>query len=228
MTNRYIFLQIATLVALIICFTSTSRAQSVLTDDATTINSPKDADANFGTNPNLNVSSTSNTYLKFNPSTTLPAGTRGADLGKATLRLYVGIVQSSGTIDLYQAGGAWSEKTVTANTAPAVGVSIIAGIQIDVNNKGQYLNIDVTAMVRNWLDGAVNNGIVIVAGASTNVTFDSKENAQTSHEPALTLMLKAGAGSTPNAAIFRCPSQRVASTLTPGPLCQLSVPKARR
>jgi hypothetical protein len=54
---------------------------------------------------------------------------------------------------------------------------ITGGVQIDLNKKGQYLTIDVTAVVRNWLNGAANNGIVIVAGAGTSVTFDSKENS---------------------------------------------------
>src|SRR5215510_1844485 len=109
------------LLASIICFAAAAEAQSILTDDASTINSAKDADSNFGTNPNLNVLSGSNAYLKFQPSATLPANIHGADVAKATLKLYVANVTSGGTINLYQAGGAWSEKTITANTAPAVG-----------------------------------------------------------------------------------------------------------
>src|SRR5215470_12985428 len=184
MTNKY-FARIAVLVALTICFAGASRAQSVLTDDASTINSSKDGDSNFGTNPNLNVYSSSNVYLKFQTSATLPANFHGSDVAKATLKLYVSNITSPGAIDLYQTGGPWSEKTVTANTAPALGASIIKGVQIDLNKKGQYLIIDVTAAVRGWVDGGANNGIVIVTGAGANVTFDSKENSQTSHEPEL-------------------------------------------
>ena len=39
--------------ALVICFAAISKAQSIITDDAHTIKSSKDADSNFGTNPNL-------------------------------------------------------------------------------------------------------------------------------------------------------------------------------
>src|SRR5262245_4153415 len=105
MTDKHIWLRISTLVALIIFFSAASRAQSVLTDDTSTTNSLKDADSNFGTNPNLTVASGSNTYLKFKPFATL----HGADVARATLKLYVGNVSSAGAIDLYQAGGTWSE-----------------------------------------------------------------------------------------------------------------------
>lgn len=54
----------------------------------------------------------------------LPAGTQDTDLAKATLKLYVSTANSPGTIDLYQAGGAWNEKTVTANAVPALGARL--------------------------------------------------------------------------------------------------------
>ena len=80
-----------TLLALILCLASASRAQSTLTDDANTANSPKDMDTNFGTNPNLIVSSINNTYLKFKLSPALPPGRgptalAGAGLAPTTLR----------------------------------------------------------------------------------------------------------------------------------------------
>ena len=181
------------LLACVIFFAAAAQAQSILTDDAQTINSVKDADSNFGTNPNLNVLSGSNSYLKFKLST-LPAGTKGTDVAKATLKVYVGTVTTPGTIDLYEAGGAWNEKTITANTSPALGALIGSGISIDAGKKGQYLTIDVTSAARKWLDGVANNGIVIVAGTGTNVTFDSKENSQTSHEPDLIVALNQQTG----------------------------------
>jgi hypothetical protein len=50
-------------------------AQSVVTDDAHTSNGQKDSAENFGTNPNLFVSATNTTYLKFELTPTVPAGT---------------------------------------------------------------------------------------------------------------------------------------------------------
>src|SRR5262249_51898890 len=77
-----------------------------------------------------------------------------------------------------------------------LGVLLSSGTQIDANRKGQYLTIDVTTAARSWLNGAANNGFVIVAaaGANTNVSFDSKENSQTSHEPELIVTLNKDTG----------------------------------
>jgi len=90
------FGRIFAILVLMVCFAGMSMAQSVLTDDAHTSNSPRDADTNFGTNPNLTVSPTNNVYLKFKLSPTLPAGIQGSDVAKATLKLYLGNVTSPG------------------------------------------------------------------------------------------------------------------------------------
>src|SRR6185503_18652690 len=63
------------------------------------------------------------------------------------------------------------------------------GVVIDANKKGQFLLIDVTNAVRQWLDTSTNNGLALVAHEATSVTFDSKENSQTSHEPELIVVL---------------------------------------
>ena len=194
LSNWKNLLSLFAVITLFLSFAAVSRAQSTLVDDANTANSLKDADSNFGTNPNLIVSSINNTYLKFKLSPAMPSGTQSSDIAKATLKLYVGTVTSSGTLDLYQVAGTWNEKTVTANTSPSLGALISSGIQIDANRKGQFLTIDVTSMVCNWLDGLPNNGIAIIAGSGANVTFDSKENSQTSHEPELIITLNKSAG----------------------------------
>ena len=168
--------------------------QATLNDDAHTINTPKDGDSNFGTNPSLTVGPINNVYVKFKLSPALPPSTVATDLAKATLKLYVGNVGSPGTIDIYEVAGSWNEKSVTANAAPAPGILVNAGVQIDANKKGQYLTIDVTGAVSDWLSGAPNNGLLLVAGPGVNVTFDSKENSQTSHEPQLLLTWNRSAG----------------------------------
>src|SRR5882724_1556238 len=65
-----------TLLSLIVllALSSASLAQSALTDDAHVF--LLQGNANHGTDPNLNVSSTENIYLKFKFSSTLPAATR--------------------------------------------------------------------------------------------------------------------------------------------------------
>jgi outer membrane lipoprotein-sorting protein len=179
---------------LIFGLTSVVMGQAMLSDDAHTINTPKDGDSNFGNNPSLTVGSMNNVYVKFKLSPALPPSTVATDLARATLKLYVGSVVSPGTIDVYEVAGNWNEKSVTANAAPAVGILVNAGVQIDANKKGQYLTIDISGAVSDWLSGTPNNGLLLVAGPGVNVTFDSKENSQTSHEPELLLTWNRNAG----------------------------------
>ena len=134
--------------AMIMCLTVISMAQSILKADAYTSSVPKDLDSNFGTNPNLTISSTNNVYLYFQLPPTLPPTTQGSDVAKTTLKLYVGNVSAPGTIDVYEAGSSWSEKTITANNAPALGALISGGVQVDSNYKGQFLIIDITTTGR--------------------------------------------------------------------------------
>src|SRR5262249_44549730 len=112
------------MLSLIFGLTTVVMAQATLNDDAHTINTPRDADSNFGTNPNLTIGSNNNVYLKFKLSPALPPATVATDLGKATLKLYVSTVNSPGTIDVYEVAGNWNEKSITANAAPAAGILV--------------------------------------------------------------------------------------------------------
>ena len=179
---------------MIVCLSSIALAQSVLSDDAYTSNLPKDLDTNFGANPNLIISASNNFYLKFRLSSVLPTGTQSSHIAKATLKLYVGNVTTAGTVDVVQLADQWSEKTITARNAPALADLVASGVAIDTNKKGQYLLIDVTTAVKNWLDTSTNNGLALIAGPGASVTFDSKENSQTSHEPELIVTLNRDIG----------------------------------
>src|SRR5689334_13295903 len=181
-------------VLLVVCLSGLTMAQSVLSDDAHTSTLPKDLDTNFGINPNLTVSATNTIYLKFKLSPALPADTQASHIAKATLKVYVGSVSAPGTIDVVELADNWSEKTLTARNAPALGDLVVSGVNIDVNKKGQYLLVDVTSAVRDWLNSSTNNGLALVAGTGTSVTFDSKENSQTSHEPELIVTLNRDIG----------------------------------
>jgi len=177
-----------------VCVSAVAFGQSIVSDDANTSSLSKDIDSNFGTNPNLVVSTTNTTYLKFKLTPTLPTGTVGSDVSKATLKIYVGNVSLPGTIDVVQLADNWSEKTVTARTAPALADLLATGVSIDAARKGQYLLIDVTNAVKNWLDTSNNYGLALVAHDAMSVTFDSKENSQTSHEPELVIALNSRMG----------------------------------
>lgn len=134
--------------------------------------------------------------LKFDLST-LPAGTASTNILKATLILWVNTLTHSGTFDIVSVGGAWNERTVTWATAPALIQVEAAGL---VPVQDQFVAVDLTELVKNWVDGTItNNGIAIVPNTSSiNVLFDSKENTETSHQPRLLLATSQNVSLFPN------------------------------
>src|ERR1044072_8323114 len=120
------YIVISTLL-MIVCLSSISLAQSVLSEDAYTSNLPKDMDTNFGISPNLTISASNNVYIKFRLSSTLPTGTLSSHIAKATLKLYVSNVTTAGTVDVVELADQWSEKTITARNAPALSDLIASG-----------------------------------------------------------------------------------------------------
>jgi hypothetical protein len=66
-----------------------------------------------------------------------------------------------------------------------------SAITLDVTQENQWVTVDLTQLVKDWLDGTLpNEGIAIVANAGVgNVLFNSKENQTTSHETRLEIVL---------------------------------------
>lgn len=190
------------LVLSILTLPTLTMAQGVLTEDAHT--KSDFGTRNFGGVPNLSISPSENSYIKFRVAATLPSGTSGSDVARATLKLYIGTVNSPGKLDVYMVTSAWNESSITFNTAPSVGELIATTAQIQADSKGKFVVIDLTTAVAQWLgddgrgtNGTPNNGVAIMVhpiDADTpslaNVVVDSKENSQTSHEPELSIALK--------------------------------------
>ena len=175
----------------LLAMSSTSFAQAALSDDADTQN---------GHAPNLTLNGGSNVYLKFKLTTTLPTNTPGSSVSRATIKLYLGAVKSPGIVDVFQLISHWSEQTI-ASTAPILGNQLQAGIPLQSDQEGQFLVIDITPAVQQWLGtdglgggGVPNFGVALVARNGASLSIDSKENAQTSHEPQLNILLERGAG----------------------------------
>ena len=181
---------------------SASFAQSVLVSDAHT--SVTSANGNFGTNPTLAVSANNHAYVKFDVALTLPAGTRAEDVAKATVKFYVSKVTAAGRLDVFPVTAAWDEKTITANNAPSAGPLALTTPPIGKDAQGNYILIDITDLVKQWLgDGSGQNalpnyGIVLTphpVDADTpqfaDLNLDSKENSQTSHDGMLSVQLAA-------------------------------------
>jgi len=134
-------------------------------------------------------------FLKFDLST-LPAGTTGANVAKATLVLFDIAVQSTGTFDVVAVNGAWHEHTITSATVPARAEVETNGVGV---TKLDFVTVDLTGLVRDWVDGVItNDGIALIPNGSNLIAqFDSKESKYTAHTPRLLLTLVA-AGATGN------------------------------
>src|SRR6185503_7157139 len=112
-------------------------AQTALHADAHT--SFTSANQNYGTNPALSVSATNTAYVRFEIARTLPAGTKGDDVAKATVQFYLSKVTNAGKLDLYPILGDWDEKTISANNAPPLGPLAVTTQQINKDAQGNYV-----------------------------------------------------------------------------------------
>ena len=148
----------------------------------------------FGTNGSLRVEAgTSQSYLLFDLST-LPSGTTGASIAKANLCVFVNKIVTGGSFDIFRVTNAWAESTITQTNAPTLGAKVNAAA-IPASAVNAYVCADVTAPVQEWLNGAANNGLALVANAAgTSVAFDSKENANAGHSPTLDIAPVGGTG----------------------------------
>src|SRR5438445_6021594 len=130
------------------------------------------------------------TFLKFDLST-LPPGTTGSDVTRAMLTVFANRVNVPGMLDALRVTSDWSEANVTGNHEPTLGAAVATAVPVPAKN--EFVAIDVTALVKDWLDGvAPNDGVALVAnaGAGLFAVLDSKENSRTSHAPTLDIILR--------------------------------------
>ena len=166
-------------------------AQTVpLTQDTFVATNPPTT-INYGTAVTINVGgpNTDQALVQFDLST-LPAGTTAANISKATLSLFVNKLGAAGTINVSVANGVWTEAGVNGTNAPVPATAVASGVPVLAGS--EYVYVDATAAVRNWLSGTTNNGFIITPNDGTVlVAFDSKESTTTSHPAALTITLSA-------------------------------------
>src|SRR5437870_501152 len=190
---------------LLLVIPQASFGQAPVTDDAFV--SSATPTSNNGTSPSLVVQAPGGkTLIKFDlsriPTGAVTAPVTSSMVAKATMKLYVTAVTAQGTFDVYRVAGTWAEKTVTYNTAPVLGPQLATGIAVSTTSK--YVIVDVTQVVKDWLDclnsscsiGQANNGIILQpsTGSSISVTFESKESTTTSHDPELNVVLTGPVG----------------------------------
>jgi hypothetical protein len=151
---------------------------------------------NFGSVGTMNVGPGSTSYVQFNLSG-IPTG---ATVTKATLRLYVDLVISNGSFDVYQVNKSWSESTITYNNQPLpLGTSATGGHPASITSSSfsQFLLIDVTSLVQGWVGGTIPNygvALALPSGSAANFYLDSKESLLTANGPQLVIALSGAAG----------------------------------
>ena len=121
----------------------------------------------------------------------LPAGTTAANIGKATLTVYLNKVLVAGGLNFAEVSTPWSESAVTFATRPS-GIGAFA-TNVPVSASGEYVTVDVTNVVKSWVSGALPNyGVEVTASLSsptTSVVLDSKESTTTSHPAQLDITI---------------------------------------
>jgi len=75
----------------------------------------------------LDVENSQTTFIQFNLSS-IPASYTCADMTQATLKLYVNAVTAPGSFNVDYVNGTWTESTITADNAPALGTTIAASV----------------------------------------------------------------------------------------------------
>jgi hypothetical protein len=140
---------------------------------------------NFGSLSNLYVGNGSTAFLQFDLGT-LPAGTISSQIAHATLTVYINRVNAAGSVTLSPVTSPWSESTVTDNSAPSIGAA--AGT-FPASTAGQYVTLDVTALVQGWVTTPATNFGLALTSAAGDLLLDSKENDETAHPAALDITI---------------------------------------
>lgn len=170
--------------------------QDTYVDNGTNGGNPPNA-SNYGSGMDLRVfrgnGRLGRAFLKFSLDT-LPAGTKGTEVTQARLRLWVNAnTTAAGSINLRPVTVEWDEYKLTDSLANLLAFSEPLLRDLPIASMNNFVSIDVTPWVKAWLDNKlVNEGIVIEPGADTDfldLSFDSKESTQTSHEARLEITL---------------------------------------
>ena len=140
---------------------------------------------NSGAISNVNVGGGYTGLMQFDLGS-LPTGTAPAQIARAVLRVYVNRVDTAGLVSVAPLTSAWSEYGVTYGTLPGMGS---AAQVFTVSQAGQFVALDVTALVQGWVAApATNFGLGLTAGTAV-AQFDSKENDLTAHPATLDLTI---------------------------------------
>jgi hypothetical protein len=160
--------------------------------------------SNFGATPLLNVGAGNTALVQFDLApvvSSITSNVVNADttpiIGKAILTVFVNKAVTGGTLSAAPLLSSWNEGAVNFGTvppqAPAVGSAVVTA-------GGQFVQVDVTAAVRGWLNsnndptssdyvGGGNFGLYLTSPDGGVFVLDSKEGTTTSHQAQLDIEL---------------------------------------
>lgn len=155
--------------------------------------------ANFGAAATLNVDGQAPngsghpnwTLFKWDLTSILP----GKTVQSAAITIDVTNHSSGQTYKLYELSGNWSEATVTWNSKPAWGATVLGAIGFNaLGMQTVNLNAAGVAIVQKWIDNpATNFGFAIADGGNSDgFDFPAREEAVPTRRPKLTVVYSAG------------------------------------
>jgi hypothetical protein len=176
-------------ISALLCLALATIAQAQITPSDDSYVNAASPSTNYGAAATIGLVSASQTsFIRFD-LTPVPSTYTGAQVAKATLKLYVNSVNTAGSFNVDLVGGSWTEKTLTYNLQPAITSAVASSVPLTAANKGSYIEIDVTSTVQAWLNATEpNDGIALVANSPLVASFTTKENTGTSHPPELDIV----------------------------------------
>ena len=115
---------------------------------------------------------------------TLPAGLTGADIDKATLRVFVHNIDNPGDVEVHNVLDSWDEDTLTHGLVDSGLVNldpvILSTQTVATEDKKHFVTFDVTQVVKDWISGVFpNNGLALLPSlggdGDVRITVGSKE-----------------------------------------------------
>ncbi len=177
-------LLVTAIVLCLVLLPTIGSAQAPVTGDTYVVSSSPDT--NYGSGSLLALQSSGvYTLIQFD-LTRLPAGITPAQVTHATAKLFVTAVTTKGNFDVCLVTSSWAEKDVTFHTLPTYGSCTLGGSVVKAS-KSQYIEVDLTTFVQDWLSGTPNNGILLKpsSGSLISASFEAKESTATSHDAEL-------------------------------------------
>jgi len=186
------------LLGLVVCASMARGLDLPLTDDTYI---QENSNKIYGKKPTLNIASSeakkrSDVLLRFD-LTALPAGTTAADVEQANLVLFIGKISTatnSNAVDLYRVTEDWGESQTTWPGPAVAPTPEVANIR--THEPLQFVRVNITTLVKDWINNALeNHGVKLVSNLqpptfdTLKAQYDSKENSKTSHLPRLEVTL---------------------------------------